>query len=73
VRSFRVAEQAGELDAELTQMARQSEEMAVASLSRWSEWLPRLIYGCVLLYGGWQIVQWYTGYLGALKVDPFSQ
>jgi type II secretory pathway component PulF len=74
IRAFRVAEQAGELDAELTQLAQQSEEMAVASLSRWSEWLPRLIYGCVLLYGGWQIVQWYSGYLGALKnVDPFSQ
>jgi len=73
VRTFRVAEQAGELDAELTQMARQSEEMAVASLSRWSEWLPKLIYGCVLLSIGWQIVQWYSGYLGALKVDPFSQ
>ena len=74
LRSFRVAEQAGDLDAELTLMAQQSEEMAVASLSRWSEWLPRLIYGCVLLYGGWQIVHWYSGYVGAINsYDPFGQ
>ena len=74
VRSFRIAEQAGELDAELTHMAEQSEELAVASLTRWSEWLPRLIYGCVLLYGGWQIVHWYSGYVGAINsYDPFAQ
>jgi type II secretory pathway component PulF len=74
LRSFRVAEQAGDLDAELTLMAQQSEELAVAALRRWSEWLPRLIYGCVLLYGGWQIVHWYSGYVGAINsYDPFAQ
>jgi type IV pilus assembly protein PilC len=64
VRSFRVAEQAGELDAELTAMALRSEELAVAALKRWSEWLPRMIYAAVLFYGGWRIVAWYADYMG---------
>jgi hypothetical protein len=48
-------------------MAQRSEELAVAALARWSEWLPRMLYGGVLLYGGWEIVQWYTDYLSQLK------
>ena len=61
IRAFRVAEQAGELDAELTAMAQRSEESAVAVLERWSEWLPKIIYVVILLYGAWQIVEWYRG------------
>jgi type II secretory pathway component PulF len=67
VRSFRVAEQTGELDAELANLAQRSEELAVAALKRWSEWLPRMIYGGVLIYAGWQIVQFYVNYLGQVK------
>jgi len=67
VRSFRVAEQAGELDAELNLMAQGSEELAVAALVRWSEWLPRLMYTAVLVYAGWQIVSWYSGYMQSLS------
>jgi type II secretory pathway component PulF len=74
VRSFRVAEQAGELDAELTLLAQRSEDLAVASLKRWSEWLPRLIYTGVLFYGGWQIVQWYSGYVTSItNFNTFGQ
>ena len=70
VRSFRVAEQTGELDAELTFLATRSEELAVAALNRWSEWLPRLMYTGVLIYAGYQIVQWYAAYLAPLKDFP---
>jgi type II secretory pathway component PulF len=63
VRSFRVAETAGELDAELPNLAQRSEELAVAALNRWSEWLPRVMYTGVLLYSGWQIVQFFSGYV----------
>ena len=74
VRSFRVAEQTGELDAELTRLAQQSEELAVAALNRWSEWLPRMVYVGVLLYSGWQIVQWYKGYYESVnKFDILNQ
>jgi len=62
-RSFRVAEQAGELDAELTVLAQRSEDLAVAALKRWSEWLPRLLYGGVMIYAVYQIVAWYAGYV----------
>jgi type II secretory pathway component PulF len=67
VRSFRVAEQAGELDAELNLMARGSEELAVAALVRWSEWLPRILYTGVLGYAAWQIVLWYDGYIQTIN------
>lgn len=63
VRSFRIAEQAGELDAELNLMAQGSEELAVAALVRWSEWLPRILYTFVLVYAGYEIVTWYSGYM----------
>jgi type II secretory pathway component PulF len=63
IRTFRVAEQAGELDRELTLLAERSETEAVAALERWSEWLPRVMYTAVLVYSGYQIVTWYQGYL----------
>lgn len=73
MRAFRVAEQAGELDDELTQLALRSEERAVAALTRWSEWLPRMIYGGVLIYSAMQIFQWYQSYLNTVSsYDPFS-
>lgn len=73
IRSFRVAEQTGELDAELTALSQRSEDMAVAALNRWSEWLPRLIYMAMLGYAGWQIVQWYSEYLQTVtQFDPFK-
>jgi type IV pilus assembly protein PilC len=67
LRAFRVAEQSGELDAELTDLAQRTEELAVTALNRWSEWLPRMIYGGALLYGGYQIIQMYAGYLQQLQ------
>ena len=73
-RSFRVAEQAGELDAELTALAQRSEDLAVAALKRWSEWLPRLLYGGVLIYAAWQIVAWYAAYMSSVNnFNPFNQ
>jgi type IV pilus assembly protein PilC len=73
VRSFRVAEQAGELDAELTNLAVRSENLAVAALNIWSEWLPRMMYTGVLLYAGWQIVNWYQHYLSAITNSVQTQ
>jgi type II secretory pathway component PulF len=67
VRSFRVAEQAGQLDAELNLMAQGSEELAVAALVRWSEWLPRILYTCVVFYAGWQILKLGEGYVNMLN------
>jgi type II secretory pathway component PulF len=74
VRSFRVAEETGELDVELTALAQRSEELALAALNRWSEWLPRMIYVGMLVFAAWQIVEWYAGYMDSVsKIDPFGQ
>jgi type II secretory pathway component PulF len=74
LRQLRVAEQTGELDAELTRLTQESEELAMLALARWADWLPRIIYVLMLCYGGWQIVNWYSGYLTAAKnFDPFGQ
>ena len=74
IRSFRVAEQTGELDKELSLLAQRSEEMAVEALKRWSAALPRVIYTGVLIFAGWQIVHWYANYLEPVKnFDPFPQ
>jgi type IV pilus assembly protein PilC len=73
IRSFRVAETAGELDAELVVLAQRSEDLAVAALSRWSEWFPRVMYTMVLLYSGYMIIQWYQGYLTSVtQMDPLQ-
>ncbi len=73
LRAFRVAEQTGELDSELTALAEKAEKLAVATLNRWSEWLPRLIYGMVVVYSGYQIVSIMRGYVSQINsVDPFN-
>ena len=75
INSFRIAEQAGELDAELSLLAQRSEETAVAVLDRWSEWLPRIIYIGVMIYGAYLVVHLYQMYLnGSMKLlDSFGQ
>ncbi len=74
VRSFRVAEQTGELDKELSILAQRSEELAVEALKRWSAALPRVIYVGVLIFAGYQIVHWYANYLTVVKsFDPGGQ
>ncbi len=74
IRSFRVAEQAGELDAELSALAQRSEEAALRVLDRWAEWLPKIIYALVLVYAGFCIVSWYRVHVidPIQKVDPFD-
>lgn len=56
IRPLRIAEEAGEMDQELPRLAQEVEAAAVASLQRWSEWLPKIVYGLVLLYIVLQLV-----------------
>jgi len=72
VRSFRVAEQTGELDKELVLLAERTEKAAIAALDRWSEWLPRVLYGMVMMYVVYQVIVLYQGYLqqvGKFNID----
>ena len=67
IRALRVAEQAGEVDAELARLAQESEDQALTSLDRWSEWLPRGLYVMVVLYVAWQIVATYKESLDGMQ------
>ena len=74
LRAIRIAEETGELHAELASLAQRSEELAMAALARWSEWLPKIIYIGMLLYAAWQIVKFYSDYMSSLNnFDPFKQ
>jgi type II secretory pathway component PulF len=59
IRTFRVAEAAGEMDSELTLLATRSEEMAVAALNKWSRILPGVIYGMAVVYVGYVVFTFY--------------
>jgi type II secretory pathway component PulF len=67
LRAFRVAEQTGSLVEQLTDLAQRAEAEAVATLDRWAEWLPRILYALVLFYCGWQIVSYYAGYMQTVE------
>lgn len=56
IRPLRIAEEAGEMDQELPRLAQEVETAAVAALQRWSEWLPKIVYGLVILYMVYQMV-----------------
>ena len=56
IRPLRIAEESGEMDQELPRLAQEVEAAAVASLQRWSEWLPKIVYGLVILYIVYQMV-----------------
>ncbi len=62
-RAFCVGEQTGELDEELTRMAAEYQNEALARLETLAEWVPRLIYVGILIYVGYSVVMMYKGYL----------
>ena len=62
-RSVRLAEQTGELDAELQRLAQHYEHRALQRVEMLSEWLPKIIYGLVVLYLAYQMVTVYSGVL----------
>jgi type II secretory pathway component PulF len=61
IRTFRVAEAAGEMDAELTLLATRSEELAVAALNKWSRILPGMVYAMAVCYVGYVVFMFYKG------------
>ena len=56
VNALDTAEQSGTLDHELTRWALLEAEEAAAASARAAEWLPRLLYGIVMLYVAWRII-----------------
>lgn len=66
-RSVRLAEETGELDMELRRLAEDYEQRALRRVENLSDWLPRLIYGLVVLYLGYQMVSTYSGVLSGYQ------
>jgi type II secretory pathway component PulF len=51
-----VGEETGSLDDELRRMAKDYRDRALAALERFADWLPKLVYTCIVLYLGWKIL-----------------
>ncbi|MEA3189406.1 MAG: type pilus assembly protein PilC [Chthoniobacter sp.] len=60
-RAFRVGEETGELDLELSRLAEEFEREALSRVETLSDWIPKIAYFCVALYIAWQIVSVYSG------------
>jgi type II secretory pathway component PulF len=58
-----VAEETGRLDQTLTRLAEEYQAEGFRRIDIAAEWIPRLIYISIVLYLGWQIIQWYRDYL----------
>ena len=66
-RSYATAEEAGALDTDLERWARLYQAEAMASLRRAAVALPKFLYLLILLFVGWRIVRFYTGYFQGLE------
>ncbi|MEZ5325356.1 MAG: type II secretion system F family protein [Verrucomicrobiales bacterium] len=62
-RAILTAEQAGELDTEMSQWASYMQSSAVASMEGLGEWLPRVFYVIILVFVGYLVVNGYQQYL----------
>jgi type II secretory pathway component PulF len=62
-RRVQLAEQTGNLDEELPQLAAEYQAFAESRIDMLAEWGSRLIYVGVMLYLGWQILDLYRGVL----------
>jgi type II secretory pathway component PulF len=67
VEGIMVGEESGQLDRELQRLAREQQAFAFARLDTIAEWLPKILYLAILLYLGWQIVSFYSGYLNQIQ------
>lgn len=60
------AEEAGALDHELERWARLEAEEAQVAMDRAAVWLPRVLYGVIVLYVAWRLVSMMAGIYGPL-------
>ena len=66
MRAMQIAEDTGELDTVLSQLATEHQEDGLRRLAILSEWVPRSIYLLVAAYVGWQVISSYRNYLNAI-------
>jgi type II secretory pathway component PulF len=66
-RAFIVGEETGRLDEELRTLAEDYRLSAMRRLDVITEWAPRVLYLGIVIFVGYQIVSFYTGYFGQMK------
>jgi type II secretory pathway component PulF len=66
-RAILVGEQTGHLDEELARMSKEYQEKGVARLETLTEWLPRLLFVCIILYIGYRATLIILGYFQTLN------
>ncbi len=66
-RAFMVGEETGRLDQELRMLAEDYRVSAMRRLDVITEWAPRLLYLGIVVYVGYKIVAFYSGYFGQLN------
>ncbi|HEY3897945.1 MAG TPA: type II secretion system F family protein [Chthoniobacter sp.] len=63
-----VGEETGSLDDELRRLAEEFRDKAITTLEIFAEWLPKMLYVGVLIYGGWQCINLFQMiYIAPLK------
>lgn len=63
MRAIQIAEDTGELDVVLEQLAVEHQGEGLRRLGVFSEWLPRLVYLGVVVFVAWQVISGYRNYL----------
>jgi type IV pilus assembly protein PilC len=66
-RAILVGEQVGQLDQELARLSQDYQEKGVARLETLTEWIPRILFVCILLYIGYRIITFMLGYFQTLN------
>lgn len=66
-RALRLAEETGELDVELQRLAQHYEHRALQRVETLSDWLPKIVYGLVVIYLAYQMVTVYAGVIAGYK------
>ena len=63
LRALLVGEESGQLDQQLRRLTEEYRTTAMKRLDTVADWIPKLVYLSILIYIGWQIVGYYSGYL----------
>jgi type II secretory pathway component PulF len=67
VRAFSVGEETGRLDQELRRLADEYRTTALRLLETISDWFPKIVFLCVAVYIGYQVVGFYWGYIKQIQ------
>ena len=67
LRGILVGEESGQLDQQLRRLADDYRTTAMKRLDAIAEWTPKLLLIAIMIYVGWQIIGFYSGYLRQIE------